>query len=324
MSARSTATSPSRADGRPAPQESAGESRWSRVLLAIQVASLLSLVLLLATRYWQDHIWSGWALLAVATAAWLPELGRPRARRLWFAYVGGIFAYALVRSYADDAGMAVRFTYVIDAEKTLFFGTVPNVWLQDRFFSPPEAAWHDWLAVQVHWSFFIAPHLAAVLVFLFRRPLFARYAVLMLATMYAGLALFFLAPTAPPWLASSMGYLPETWRIMDVVGGSVHGSAYQSLYASLGEPNSVAAMPSIHMAVTFAMYLWARDHYPRVAFALLAYSLVMGFALVYLAEHYVVDLAVGALLAIGAHLAVRRFVPVREPAPTAAPRADGG
>ena len=52
-------------------------------------------------------------------------------------------------------------------------------------------------------------------------------------------------------------------------------------------------MPSIHMAVTFAMYLWARDHQHRLAPWLLAYTIVMGFSLVYLAEHYVLDLLVG-------------------------------
>jgi membrane-associated phospholipid phosphatase len=133
--------------------------------------------------------------------------------------------------------------------------------------------------------------------------------------MWLGLVLFFLVPTAPPWFAGELGQLAGVRRIMDYVGGSIHGSAYSSLYAALGEPNSVAAMPSIHMAVTFAMYLWARRYLPRFAGWFLAYSGVMAVALVYLGEHYVSDLIVGIACAVAAWAFAVRFAPeLPEPA----------
>src|SRR5690606_27638969 len=116
--------------------------------------------------------------------------------------------------------------------------------------------------------------------FLFRRPLFPRYAFVMVATMYAGLVLFFLVPTTPPWLAGLSGDLPGAVRIMDFVGERVAPGTYETAYASLGEPNSVAAMPSIHMAVTFVLFLWSRVYLPRIAPWMLVYSLLMGAALV--------------------------------------------
>jgi membrane-associated phospholipid phosphatase len=297
---------------RQAPRFSSWESfAESRALLALQSAALLALVLTVATRLWQDHVWFGWMLVAATALLSLPELSRGRVRLGWIAYVGGIFVYTLLRSYADDTAIPVQTHYVIEFDQFLFLGRDPIVWLQERLFSPGRTTFVDLLAVAVHWSFFIAPHLGAALVFLFRRELFPRYCALVVGTMYAGLVLFFLLPTTPPWLASQAGDLPGAFRVMDFVGGRVSGDTYREFYASLGEPNSVAAMPSIHLGVTLCMYLWSRSHAPRLAWWLLGYSALMGLALVYLAEHYVLDLMVGALVAVACQQLAWRLLPVK-------------
>ncbi|MCK9519728.1 MAG: phosphatase PAP2 family protein [Dehalococcoidia bacterium] len=284
-----------------------GSWRTSRWIFAVQILFLLAITATVVTRYWSDHVWVGWALVAVATAAWAPQLAVESTRRWWFVYVVGIFVYTILRSYADETAIPTRFEYVIEFDRVLP-GPQPGAWLQGRYFTPEQVGWLDLLMVGVHWSFFIAPHLAAVLVFLFAPRLFPRFVVLMVGTMWLGLLLFFLLPTAPPWFAAQAGYLPEVYRVMDVVGGEVSGESYKEFYASLGEPNSVAAMPSIHMAITFALFLWARDHHPRWQWPLLGYSIIMGIALVYLGEHYVADEVVGVGLALLAHTLVRRTV----------------
>lgn len=282
----------------------------ARALLVLQTATLLMLTAVIATKVWQDDVWIGWVMVAATVLVWLPELRRARARRWWFAYVAGIFVYTLLRSYAGKTFIPIQTGYVISFDRDLFRGTLPVIWLQTRLFSPSHISPVDMFAVGVHWSFFIAPHACAIAIFLWRRELFPRYVALVVGTMYVGLVFFFLVPTTPPWLASQANDLPgQAFRIMDFVGGQVNMSTYREFYASLAEPNSVAAMPSIHMAVTFAMYLWARDHYPKVARLLLVYSLVMGFALVYLAEHYLLDLAAGVVVALLCHYASRRLVP---------------
>lgn len=287
----------------------------SYVMLALQAGSLFLLVGTVATKLWQDHVWVGFALLGVTLAVWARELTRGRARRWWFVYVAGIFFYTLLRSFADETGIPIQTMYVINADHLLFLGSDPVVWLQQRLFSPPRVTLLDIAAVQVHWSFFIAPHLLAVAIFIWKRDLFPRYAVLVVGTMYLGLILFFLVPTTPPWLAARAGDLPATFRIMDFVGGRVDSGTYRTFSAALGEPNPVAAMPSIHMAVTFAMYLWARDHQPRLAPWLLGYTAVMGLALIYLAEHYMLDLVAGVAGAWLCHMASRQFVAVPAPEP---------
>ncbi|MFN0148935.1 MAG: phosphatase PAP2 family protein [Dehalococcoidia bacterium] len=290
----------------------------SVVLLAVQSAFLAALALTVATRLWQDHVWLGWALLGICAVLALPEVRRTRQRRWWFVYVAGIFAYTLLRSYADETAIPIRTTYAIDADRLLFAGADPVTWLQGRLFSTTHTSALDVLAVAVHWSFFIAPHAAAIAIFIWRRELFPRYVTLVVATMYAGLVLFFLLPTTPPWLAGQEGALDGAYRVMDFVGGRVDAGTYRSFYASLGEPNSVAAMPSIHLAVTMAMYLWARVHAPRFAWPLLIYTAVMGAALVYLAEHYVLDLLAGAGCAVLCHYFAWKLLP------TAANAALGG
>ncbi|GIW13822.1 MAG: hypothetical protein KatS3mg062_1261 [Tepidiforma sp.] len=275
----------------------------------MQAAALIAMTLSVATRTWQDHIWVGGLLVAVAGAAWAPEVRHRRLRSWWFIYVAGIFVYTLLRAFADETAIPVRVTYPIHFDRWLFFGTDPTLWLQHRFFDPRHVGLLDYIAVATHWSFFVAPHALAVGIFLLQRRQFPRFALLMVGTMWLGLLLFFLVPTAPPWFAAEVGQLAGVRRIMDYVGGSLHGSAYSSLYAALGEPNSVAAMPSIHMAVTFAMYLWARRHLNVLANWLLAYAALMAASLVYLGEHYIADLLAGMVCATVAWFLARRFAP---------------
>jgi hypothetical protein len=290
--------------------ERASRSRFdrfvdSRLLLVLEIALLLAITLSVVTKTWQDRMWLGFVLTGATFLVWSPELLRARVRRWWFAYVAGIFLYTLLRAFADETAIPIRATYVVEADQALFFGLHPVSWTQRQFFSAANIDLLDYFAVAVHWSFFVAPHAMAVAIFFWRRPLFPQYTVIVVGTMYLGLVLFFLVPTEPPWLASLDGHLPSVVRVMDFVGTDLHGETYNRVYATLGEPNSVAAMPSIHMGVTLAMALWARDHARRWFWPLVLYSLLMGVVLVYMAEHYVLDLIAGAACATAAYVVSR-------------------
>jgi len=266
---------------------------------------------MVATRGWQHHLGLGFALTIVATALWLPELTKPGARRWWFWYVAGIFVYTLLRSLADETNIAVQTAYPIRFDNALFSGHNPTLALQRLFFNHERVSLVDWAAVLMHWSFFLTPHAAAVLVFIKYRPLFPRFAFAMLLTWYSGLVLFFLVPTAPPWLAGNSGALPGTFRVMDFVGGQLSQGAYSNVAATFGEPNSVAAMPSLHMAITFVMVFWAFGHGRSLGIAASCYAGAMAFSLLYLGEHYIADMFAGVVLAFLASLAAARWVPLR-------------
>lgn len=280
------------------------------LLLVLQWVVLLAVAGLLATRFWYEHplVWLVAAVCAVLL--WAPELRRG-ARRWWFVYVVGILIYSVLRSDADSLGIAARSDYVIAVDRFVFHGAEPVVWLQARLFSPTHVGAVAWFATQIHWSFFIAPHAIAAAVYIWRREVFGRYVALMLGVMYVGLLFFFLVPTTPPWLAAQRGALEPVYRVMDFVGTSMDNSmdfeTYRTLYRALGEPNSVAAMPSIHMGVTFAGMLWVRRYFPRFALPYSIYTVLMAVSLVFLAEHYVLDLVVGMLSALVVDFLVERI-----------------
>lgn len=64
------------------------------------------------------------------------------------------------------------------------------------------------------------------------------------------------------------------------------------------EPNPIAAMPSIHFAATALIIFPARHAGRALYYAAIVYTLLMGIALVYLGEHYVLDLLVGGAMVL--------------------------
>jgi membrane-associated phospholipid phosphatase len=76
------------------------------------------------------------------------------------------------------------------------------------------------------------------------------------------------------------------------------------LYSVLGG-NPLAAMPSLHFATSLMAALLLAEVGPLAGALGFSYALTLGFALVYLGEHYVVDLLAGAALTG----AVRRLGP---------------
>jgi membrane-associated phospholipid phosphatase len=96
---------------------------------------------------------------------------------------------------------------------------------------------------------------------------------------------------------------------MTEAGARVWGRAWQRLYDSLAG-NPFAAMPSLHFGTSVAAARILSDIGPRHGAVGWAYASTLGFGLVYLGEHYVVDLIAGAVLAD----AIRRLEPAVWPA----------
>lgn len=230
---------------------------------------------------------------------------KDRTFRLWMLYLGGFVLFAFLRPLADDTGLPVRFSYVIECGKALFGDTVASVWLQQRLYSPESVTIPDIVSTVVYLSFFIAPHIMAVVVWRRHPGRFKEYVLAMLGTVYAGLALYFLVPTAPPWLAAREGYLPAVVRIVPTVVDGFAPQAYRTGDQMIG-PNHVAAMPSLHLAITCVVAL-ATGYSGRMAGAVgVMYVLAMGFALAYLGERYIADEWVGVAIALGAWRIARR------------------
>ncbi|HEX6228887.1 MAG TPA: phosphatase PAP2 family protein [Solirubrobacterales bacterium] len=203
----------------------------------------------------------------------------------------------------------LRTRYPIVLDRAIGLGRLPTVRLQRALARLPGVRALDLVLTWVHWLWFLEPY-AALLYILVRHPEHFPRAARQLAVVFdVGCAIYFLVPTAPPWWASEQGRTgDEVRRIMREVGEETWRGAWPALYGALGG-NPWAAMPSLHFA-TSAMAAISLSETGRAAGTVgWAYALTLGFALVYLGEHYVTDVGAGAALVA----AVRRGEPLAEP-----------
>ena len=231
-----------------------------------------------------------------------------------------MWAYlAAYKTPHDDAGRAARraCTSATRSSPTgsIGLGELPSVRLQRALARSgvDGAEWRalDRVLVWAHWSWFAVPHGALVYVML-RHPSASRAPPRMTYAVFdVGASFYWLLPTAPPWYAVAARRTAgeETLavrRMMVEYGEHFWRDGWGSLYSVFGG-NPLAAMPSLHFATSvMAALLLAETGSFRGALGF-TYTLTLGFALVYLGEHYVVDLLAGAALTG----AVRRLAPAR-------------
>lgn len=260
------------------------------------------------------------------------RLGRLRSFAVtWVPLAVFLDAFARLRGVADNTGIPIHHTAVLEIERHLFFGTVPTVWLQNRLTIPKHFRWYDYAATALHWSHFVMP-IGILFVLWLRYPaFFRRYLIAFVAVTTIVLDIYFLCPAAPPWMAAREGYLPHLARPMVDVAVQLNQSLFGNVYATIGASNDVAAMPSLHASYPFLAFVMFWPVSRKLGLLSLLYFLLMSLALVYLAEHYVVDILAGALcVLIGAkiaHAIDRRLPPlpdrrpIREPARAPRPAA---
>jgi len=208
----------------------------------------------------------------------------------------------------------VRVEYPVRADRFLGRGTTPTLRLQRAFGTPGRFQAWEKLLVWSHWLWFAFPHGAALYVLVTDRPRFARAAARIYATFDIGVIGYWAIPTAPPWYAARQGLMadgrtPELRRMMVEYGEQFWKSGWAPMYGFLGG-NPLAAMPSLHFATSVTAAHVLSDS-SRVAGVLgWTYAATLGLALVYLGEHYVVDLAAGAALAESIRVATPRVAPL--------------
>jgi len=256
------------------------------------------------------------AVTTAAMAAGPPALAilRPRTKlrdagmyalQMWMFVMGHELPY-------DDPGRAesrLRVGYPIRVDRVIGGGELPNVRLQKALAGLGKANVVDRFLSWVHWSWFFEPHAALAWILAHDQEQFARSARQMSGVYDLGCIVYAAAPTAPPWWASEEGYTDATIRrIMVEVGEEEWGKAWPVLYDVLGG-NPWAAMPSLHFATSLMAALLLSEMGVREGVVGWTYAAALGFALVYLGEHYVVDLLAGAALVI----AIRRGERYAEP-----------
>ncbi len=291
----------------------AARPRRSRLLrlapLAIWVAgSIVALAAFRELPLTRDLVFA-WVLLGVLGASLGDVRGWGRGVVFeWCPFFIVLTLYDLVRGGADGWIAPTHFLPQADADAWLFGGTLPTVWLQEHLHEPGRIQWFEGATFFVYIShFFAAPLLAAVL-WVRDRVRFRRFAVALALLTSLGCVTFVLFPAAPPWLASEEGVIPPTIRLMGDLWAWVGLDSEKGLVgAGYAYANDVAAVPSLHAAISLLVVLcvWPRRRWARALAA--SYPLAMAFAIVYTAEHYVADVLLGWIYAVASFVAIRRL-----------------
>jgi membrane-associated phospholipid phosphatase len=207
----------------------------------------------------------------------------------------------------------LRVRYPIRADRLIGAGELPTVRLQRALASrhgEPTAL--DRALTIAHWAWFVQPHLALAWILVRHNDSFPRAARQLAACFDLGCALYAIVPTAPPWWAAEQGYSAvPVRRVMVEVGEPIWGRAWPVMYDSLGG-NPWAAFPSLHFATSVLAAILLAETGAVEGAAGWGYAATLGFALVYLGEHYVVDLAAGAALVAAVRLAEPRLAPLAQ------------
>ncbi|HEY2632923.1 MAG TPA: phosphatase PAP2 family protein [Solirubrobacteraceae bacterium] len=237
-------------------------------------------------------------------------------------------AYKAPHDDEDSQAQRVLVDYPIAVDRVLGVGELPTVRLQRRL---ARGQWRlgDRVLVWAHWLWFMVPHGTLVYIMLRHRDRFERSAIATYAVFDIGAMIYWVLPTAPPWYAAAHGGRGGDFngrsseragsdgtshdiavrRMMVEYGEDFWKDGWGPLYSVLGG-NPLAAMPSLHFATSMMAAQLLADTGPVAGALGWGYAATLGFALVYLGEHYVVDLLAGAALAT----AVRRIGPVAAPA----------
>jgi membrane-associated phospholipid phosphatase len=235
-------------------------------------------------------------------------------------YALQMWAYFAHFDMPDDDPEALlrrlKVDYPIEFDRAIAFGTTPTIRLQRSLGREGHVGPLDFGLSLVHWSWFFVPHGTLAYMLLRHRRLYPRSAVLMAACFDLGCVVYWVVPTAPPWWAGENGNMPPVRRIMAEAGERFWRRLWRPLYHSL-QGNPFAAMPSLHFGTSVMAARLLSQVGPGHAVAAWAYALTLGFGLVYLGEHYVMDLLAGLVLAEG----IWRAAPRLDPAITTIARA---
>jgi membrane-associated phospholipid phosphatase len=274
---------------------------------------------------------------AVAPAALCVAAPRTRLRdvgvcalQMW-AYLA---AYEMPNDDPQSLRERVHVRYPIAVDRVLGLGKIPTQRLQQLFSRDGEINRFERVLVWSHWAWFAVPHLAVAYVAVRRPRELGAAAARMYAVFDLGAVVYWTLPTAPPWWAAARGHIEEldgeveigefghrydktgaplpVRRMMLEYGERFWGSRWNDLYDVLGG-NPLAAMPSLHFASSLMAARLLSEVDPVAGAVGWTYAATLGLALVYLGEHYAIDVIAGGALAEAVHRAAGPVTPATRP-----------
>lgn len=276
-----------------------GRNPRKRIGLTILVVASAVYIVFAGVPYSSDVIllW----ITAFLFVSCLGDTGRWRRGivRDWLPLYLVLVLYDLLRGYASHPlwGPLVRPQVWFDTH--LFGGVAPTIQLQKWLWDPHYFHVWDYAAWAVYTSHFFTSFVIAGVLWKRNYPKFRRFVPLFVGLTLVGYVTYVLYPAMPPWMASQTGYLAPTVRIIPLVWDHVGLHQAAALFTGGNRfDNNIAAMPSLHAAypMLICLFFW-RDAKAWLRVVLVSYVLAMAFAVVYGAEHFVIDIFVGWIYA---------------------------
>jgi PAP2 superfamily len=265
----------------------------------LQTTTVLGVALLFMAK---RNFWTPDILFVVMLAVFV-VFGKARNFLYRFVpFIGLLLVYDSFRGIADNLNQVVHYTPMIDADKFLFAGTLPTLWLQHALWHG-QVEWIDFYFYFLYTLHFLAPVGIALLMWWKRDKLYWPYIWGFIILSFAGFLTYVLFPAAPPWMAAQHGYISEVHRISSDIWYAMGVTNFSELYSKIS-PNEVAAVPSLHAAYpTLIVLFMARAFGWRKMWWLVLYPISLWIGIVYLGEHYVFDALLGIGYAVAAYAA---------------------
>jgi membrane-associated phospholipid phosphatase len=284
--------------------------RNDRLLLAAVAAYAVLLSVLMIAR--GISVTPDLIVVAFGLAALI--LGRGKLfLRDWIPFIALFLAYELMRGYADRFGLPIHVNDVVSIERVIGLGGLPTVWLQGLLHQGPATAPDALASISVVFYFlhFPLPLAVGFLLWIHQRRTYYDFVGALIVLSMAAFVTFLLLPVAPPWWADKYGNVSGVLHLRDVgFDGLGHFFGFGNYFYSYSvyniSSNDVAAFPSLHAAYPFLAFLFARRAFGRVGWLMAAYTACVWFSIVYLGEHWIVDIIGGVAYASIAYLVILR------------------
>lgn len=250
-----------------------------------------------------------WAVFLLVGALVLGRLG-PFLRD-WIPFVLLIFGYEYLRGVAGtlvthgrvvwqsprSAAPDVHLEGLVDFDKALLHGHMAGNLLQSWLYQAGHVHWYDYYALILYSIHFILPCMFAFVLWSTKKARFWQFTLTFCSMTYVAFLFFLYYPAAPPWLAQYWGVIQGLHYPQNQVLALIHVRDFGTLdtYSIWGKasPHPVAAMPSLHASFPWLVTLFAIKYYRRLGLVFMVYNVSLWFSVMYLANHWLVDVLAG-------------------------------
>jgi hypothetical protein len=247
--------------------------------------------------------------------------------RDWGVFLLVVVLWQQTAKVATWVGLPLHLHELIAADRFLVWpflhGELPQVWLQQHLYHPGSWQWYDVLSWAVYGLHFPEPLVVGFIIWLRDRALFRRYSIAFLTLASIAFAIYIVYPAVPPWMAASNDYhyhaIPSLVNIFSAFNDAVLKQGFGHSYHSVlhVDYNLTAAMPSLHAAFPLLSALYLYKSIGRRGLVMIAYGMIVWFSVVYMAEHWVIDVLAGLVCVAVAYALVEGVASYRSARPGA-------